>query len=703
MSMTTSGKNVNLTLEEGRETRFRMKMWTKDEEWSGEGLTFDGEVRDLVTGEALGAISVSWETGNRLILVFPALSLGRYVFVVDAASDGGDSVRLLDGYVSYGQQESVSFGDDEVEVDRTLNVMVAGELRRVMFGRSSVAEDAADRAENAYGEAVATIERAEEERRELIEAADRLNESISGSIGLSDRWTLVIGGIDTGFVMKGESGKAPVIGTDGYWYQWDDGQQGYVRTETKAIGRDGVDGDKFRYVMLGSVDELESVAERYGVLYIVPTESGNEAYAWVEHSDGGGEWARMDNVQQVATMDLHGKVKLGTDVRISSGLPVGNDVNGRMCVYVPEASTTALGLVKFDPRTGNLVPNASLMFVGLGKAVSDSKDGQISKGTIGFNVLIEGALQYRSSTEMVENRGGWLSDAMVSAMPWLEKNKVYFSDKNQYLGLLTERVFTQSTNKGLQLNVDDDSFIKDGELKLKAATTSTRGGVILAGSMADADKVPTAALVKGALDEKVSTEAVATIVEQKVKDAVDAALASISGVPAGQISFYAGVCELKDSFGNWKAVAPPAGYLWCHGQEVSRATYANLFAAIGTVYGDGDGSTTFNVPSAEDYFLRVYRRHDGVTDTRKLGTTQDSGAPNITGSVRYAYYGYGSWELSGAFCNKTREGWATRGGGGGNPSNVSFDFDASQSSAVYQDGLTEVRPKNINFNLIIKY
>jgi len=40
----------------------------------------------------------------------------------------------------------------------------------------------------------------------------------------------------------------------------------------------------------------------------------------------------------------------------------------------------------------------------------------------------------------------------------------------------------------------------------------------------------------------------------------------------------------------------PTGWLLCNNQAVSRTTYANLFAAIGTTYGSGDGSTTFNVP-----------------------------------------------------------------------------------------------------------
>lgn len=41
----------------------------------------------------------------------------------------------------------------------------------------------------------------------------------------------------------------------------------------------------------------------------------------------------------------------------------------------------------------------------------------------------------------------------------------------------------------------------------------------------------------------------------------------------------------------------PSGYLLCNGQAVSRTTYANLFAVIGTTYGAGNGSTTFNVPN----------------------------------------------------------------------------------------------------------
>ena len=58
---------------------------------------------------------------------------------------------------------------------------------------------------------------------------------------------------------------------------------------------------------------------------------------------------------------------------------------------------------------------------------------------------------------------------------------------------------------------------------------------------------------------------------------------SLSGLPAGIYLPYGGT-------------AAPSGWLLCYGQAVSRTTYANLFTAISTGYGVGDGATTFNVP-----------------------------------------------------------------------------------------------------------
>ena len=47
----------------------------------------------------------------------------------------------------------------------------------------------------------------------------------------------------------------------------------------------------------------------------------------------------------------------------------------------------------------------------------------------------------------------------------------------------------------------------------------------------------------------------------------------------------------------WPASQDPVGWLTCDGSAISRKTYSNLFTRIGTTYGPGDGSTTFNLPA----------------------------------------------------------------------------------------------------------
>lgn len=66
----------------------------------------------------------------------------------------------------------------------------------------------------------------------------------------------------------------------------------------------------------------------------------------------------------------------------------------------------------------------------------------------------------------------------------------------------------------------------------------------------------------------------------------------------------------------------PDGWLKCNGRAVSRTIYADLFAAIGTSFGDGDGSTTFNLPDFRGEFLRGWDDGRGVDSGRALGSAQ---------------------------------------------------------------------------------
>ncbi|MFZ5548072.1 MAG: phage tail protein [Pseudomonadota bacterium] len=66
----------------------------------------------------------------------------------------------------------------------------------------------------------------------------------------------------------------------------------------------------------------------------------------------------------------------------------------------------------------------------------------------------------------------------------------------------------------------------------------------------------------------------------------------------------------------------PTGWLKCNGAQVSRTTYAALFAAIGTTYGAGNGSTTFHLPDDRGNFSRAWDDGRGIDTNRGFGTEQ---------------------------------------------------------------------------------
>jgi microcystin-dependent protein len=68
--------------------------------------------------------------------------------------------------------------------------------------------------------------------------------------------------------------------------------------------------------------------------------------------------------------------------------------------------------------------------------------------------------------------------------------------------------------------------------------------------------------------------------------------------------------------------AVPTGWLECDGSAISRVTYAPLFANISTLYGIGDGSTTFGLPDYRGQFLRGWDHGRGVDAGRTIGSAQ---------------------------------------------------------------------------------
>jgi microcystin-dependent protein len=93
-------------------------------------------------------------------------------------------------------------------------------------------------------------------------------------------------------------------------------------------------------------------------------------------------------------------------------------------------------------------------------------------------------------------------------------------------------------------------------------------------------------------------------------------------VPSGAVFWFA-------------ANSPPTGYLECDGSAVSRSTYAALFAVVGTTFGVGDGSTTFDLPDLRGEFVRGWDNGRGVDSGRTFGSSQADEFEAHTHQVEY--------------------------------------------------------------------
>ena len=148
---------------------------------------------------------------------------------------------------------------------------------------------------------------------------------------------------------------------------------------------------------------------------------------------------------------------------------------------------------------------------------------------------------------------------------------------------------------------------------------------------------------------------------------LSAALAALGlTAPAGSISAFAGLTA-------------PAGYLLCDGSQVSRATYADLYAVVGDTFGAGDGTTTFNLPDLRGEFIRGFDDGRGADAGRVFGSFQ---ADEIKSHAHTGVAGDAGDDPA-------------RIGGG----NRSVDTDTYSTNAV---GGVETRPRNVALNYIIK-
>ena len=159
--------------------------------------------------------------------------------------------------------------------------------------------------------------------------------------------------------------------------------------------------------------------------------------------------------------------------------------------------------------------------------------------------------------------------------------------------------------------------------------------------------------------------------EVAFKSAIDALmLAAIAAhpTPAGCIVIF-------------PTIFAPTGYLAADGSAVSRTTYATLFAVIGTDFGAGNGTTTFNLPDLRGEFVRGWDNARGLDFGRVFGTTQTDDFKSHTHDMGSEAGGSGNWAT---------------------PVDSSGTDETQLGNPTQPTGGTETRPHNIALLYCIK-
>jgi phage-related tail fiber protein len=149
----------------------------------------------------------------------------------------------------------------------------------------------------------------------------------------------------------------------------------------------------------------------------------------------------------------------------------------------------------------------------------------------------------------------------------------------------------------------------------------------------------------------------------------------------------------------------PAGWLKANGAAVSRTTYAALFSAIGTTFGVGDGSTTFNLPDLRGEFMRGWDDGRGVDSGRAFGSAQLDQMQRLTGTLETNISAYGGSVAASGMVQGNGGNAANRVGGSSPSSSTLYNIDSATSPNARVSSTTsgETRARNIALLACIKF
>jgi microcystin-dependent protein len=335
-----------------------------------------------------------------------------------------------------------------------------------------------------------------------------------------------------------------------------------------------------------------------------------------------------------------------------------------------------------DPFTNNqpVTPNTTMKykyaFIALALAIFAPLQGQVPQlinyqGRVAVNTMnFDGSGQFKFA--LVDAAGTatfWSNDGTSIAGSQPTAAVTLTVSKGLYSVLLGDATLanmvilpsTVFTNTDVRLRV----WFNDGTHGFQLLTPDQRiaavGYAMMAGSVPDG-AITGAKIAAGAVDSShLSTNV----------------MGSFS--PPGVVVAYAGLTA-------------PTGWAMCDGSEVSRTTFASLFAAIGTSHGTGDGSTTFNLPDYRGRFLR------GVDGGTGRDTDAASRTPMATGGSAGASVGSVQQDALKAH-NHVVTLLNPEGVG---PGVAAGKNNTTGTTNTATTGGSETRPKNAAVNFIIK-
>lgn len=277
-----------------------------------------------------------------------------------------------------------------------------------------------------------------------------------------------------------------------------------------------------------------------------------------------------------------------------------------------------------------------------GSGVQINPTGLDINSDLTFNA--NNAIDLRSARFL--SQGSPLAGALDLAAVYVSGVDLWFNDVNGNQIQLTAGGAVNATSSGISSGTATASFVS-GVLVVNAAPLTPAniqvGSVLLGNNVANSKFLtlspPSAMAANFSLTLPNVPVASSVMTLDTSGNMGTVAISTLNFVPTGATIPFSGA-------------STPAGYLVADGSAVSRSTYANLFALIGTTFGDGDGSTTFNLPDASGLLsfrsanIPPYIHSEWPFDEvsgNALNVLQPSGSFNLTqaGSVGAATGLYG--------------------------------------------------------------